>query len=178
MDKLRLESRPFPNPLTPAAGSTVIDLWGETHYAETLEDLPPLFREVATAYEAALEHGAKFSDLKAAIRDRNPGRIKEIWDPIARAWDERTFYDFVASSEAFQGLSFKHREVFGQVGFGTGGWDSDFPNSMLEICASTSPSATRTSASSSGASSRCRKGCGAGRRRRSRIGRRARRSPR
>ena len=50
-----------------------------------------------------------------------------------RAWDERTFYDFVASSEAFQGLSFKHREVFGQVGFGTGGWDSDFPNSMLEI---------------------------------------------
>ena len=25
------------------------------------------------------------------------------------------------------------REVFGQVGFGTGGWDSDFPNSMLEI---------------------------------------------
>ncbi|MDH3755837.1 MAG: FAD-dependent oxidoreductase, partial [Acidimicrobiia bacterium] len=24
-------------------------------------------------------------------------------------------------------------EVFGQVGFGTGGWDSDFPNSILEI---------------------------------------------
>ena len=51
VDKLGLESRPFPNPLTPAAGSTVIDLWGETHYAETLDDLPPLFREVATAYE-------------------------------------------------------------------------------------------------------------------------------
>ena len=29
--------------------------------------------------------------------------------------------------------SFHHREVFGQVGFGTGGWDSDYPNSMLEI---------------------------------------------
>ncbi|MGZ0218779.1 MAG: amine oxidase, partial [Acidimicrobiales bacterium] len=44
-----------------------------------------------------------------------------------------TFYDFVASSRSFSELSFRHREVFGQVGFGTGGWDSDFPNSMLEI---------------------------------------------
>jgi tryptophan 2-monooxygenase len=48
-------------------------------------------------------------------------------------WDDRTFYDFVANSKAFSKLSFQHREVFGQVGFGTGGWDSDFPNSMLEI---------------------------------------------
>ena len=48
-------------------------------------------------------------------------------------WDERTFYDFVVSSRAFQQLGFRHREIFGQVGFGTGGWDSDFPNSMLEI---------------------------------------------
>ena len=47
-------------------------------------------------------------------------------------WDDRTFYDFVASSKSFSELSFRHREVFGQVGFGTGGWDSDYPNSMLE----------------------------------------------
>ena len=133
VDKLGLESRPFPNPLTPAAGSTVIDLGGETHYAETLADLPPMFREVAAAYSAALDEGARFSDLKAAIRARDTARIKEIWNPIVKAWDERTFYDFVASSRAFQKLSFRHREVFGQVGFGTGGWDSDFPNSMLEI---------------------------------------------
>ena len=60
--------------------------------------------------------------------------IKAIWNPLVREWDERTFYDFIASSDApFAGSSFRHREVFGQVGFGTGGWDSDFPNSMLEI---------------------------------------------
>ena len=29
--------------------------------------------------------------------------------------------------------SFAARELFGQVGFGTGGWDTDFPNSILEI---------------------------------------------
>lgn len=132
-DMLGLESRPFPNPLTPASGSTVIDLEGETHYAESLADLPDLFREVAAAYDAALEEGANFTALKTAIKARDKARIKEIWDPLVRDWDERTFYDFVASSPAFQKLSFRHREVFGQVGFGTGGWDSDFPNSMLEI---------------------------------------------
>ncbi|MGR3795893.1 flavin monoamine oxidase family protein [Vannielia sp. SX4] len=130
---LGLESRPFPNPLTPAAGSTVIDLLGQTHYARTLADLPPLFQEVAQAYDAALEEGASFTALQQAIRDRDTARIKELWNPLVAAWDERTFYDFIASSEAFQKLSFHHREVFGQVGFGTGGWDSDFPNSMLEI---------------------------------------------
>jgi len=133
VDRLGIQSKPFPNPLTPAAGSTVIDLLGKTHYAETLADLPPLFHDVATAYDKALEDGANFSALKQAIRDRDRARIKEIWNPIVRQWDERTFYDFVASSDAFRSLSFHHREVFGQVGFGTGGWDSDFPNSMLEI---------------------------------------------
>ena len=131
--KLGLESRPFPNPLTPAAGSTVIDLEGETHYAESMADLPELFHEVAAAYDEALEEHAGYSALKAAMRDRDVLRIKALWDPLVAAWDERTFYDFVTSSSAFSRLSFRHREVFGQVGFGTGGWDSDFPNSMLEI---------------------------------------------
>lgn len=133
VDLLGLASAPFPNPLTPAAGSTVIDLLGQTYYAKTLQDLPQLFQDVARAYDQALETGANFTALKDAIRARDIPRIKEIWNPLVKAWDERTFYDFVTSSDAFQALSFHHREVFGQVGFGTGGWDSDFPNSMLEI---------------------------------------------
>lgn len=133
IDKLGLESKPFPNPLDPAAGSTVINLEDETHYAETLDDLPQLYRDVAHAYDQALEEGANFTTLKEAIRQRDPKKIKEIWAPIVKDWDERTFYDFVTYSSAFKKLDFRHREVFGQVGFGTGGWDSDFPNSMLEI---------------------------------------------
>ena len=133
LDLLKLKTMPFPNPLTEAAGSTVIDLEGETHYAEKLTDLPELFQEVAAAYDQALEQGARFSDLKAAIAARDAKDVKTIWNQLVKDWDERTFYDFVASSEAFQKLSFRHREVFGQVGFGTGGWDSDFPNTMLEI---------------------------------------------
>ncbi len=129
---LGLESKPFPNPLTPAAGSTVVDLEGQTHYARTLADLPPLFREVADAWAAALDE-LGFGDLQQALRQRDVPRLKALWDALVPLWDDRTFYDFVAQSRAFSKLSFRHREVFGQVGFGTGGWDSDFPNTMLEI---------------------------------------------
>jgi hypothetical protein len=132
-DLTGLERKPFPNPLDPASPSTMIDLEGEISYIEGEQDLPPLLREVAGAWTAALETGADFAALQAAITGRDVAALKQIWNRLVPLWDERTFYDFVASSPAFQKLSFRHREVFGQVGFGTGGWDSDFPNSMLEI---------------------------------------------
>jgi lysine 2-monooxygenase len=130
--RLGLRTRPFPNPLTEAAGSTVVDLSGSVHYARKPADLPPLFGEVADAWSKALE-GVHFSEIQAAIRDRDAARLTRYWNRLVPEWDDRTFYDFVAGSASFSALSFRHREVFGQVGFGTGGWDSDFPNSMLEI---------------------------------------------
>lgn len=132
VDLLGLKTRPFPNPLTPAAGSTVIDLAGQTHYARSLADLPPLFQEVAQAWDEALAE-LGFGELQAALRARDAAGLKALWNRLVPLWDDRTFYDFVAQSRAFSKLSFRHREVFGQVGFGTGGWDSDFPNTMLEI---------------------------------------------
>ncbi|MGB7181763.1 MAG: FAD-dependent oxidoreductase [Burkholderiaceae bacterium] len=131
--QLGLGLKPFPNPLTAAAGSTLIDIEGRSYYAESEVDLPPVFRDVMAAWDAALEEGARFSDLKQAIRARDAVAVHQIWHPLVRQWDERTFYDFISTSRAFRALTFHHREIFGQVGFGTGGWDSDFPNSMLEI---------------------------------------------
>lgn len=133
VDKLGLETKPFPNPLSAASNSTVIDLDGRTYYAEKTSDLPALFHEVAEAWADALESGAHFSEIQQAIRDRDVLRLKTLWNELVPLWDDRTFYDFVATSRSFAKLSFLHREVFGQVGFGTGGWDSDFPNSMLEV---------------------------------------------
>ncbi|GAB0118107.1 flavin monoamine oxidase family protein [Acidisoma sp. 7E03] len=130
-----IETRAFPNPLDAVTPSTLIDLESEQFYVEGDGGgrLPPLLQEVSDAWSEALELGAEFSALQGAVRNRDVARLKEIWNRLVPLWDERTFYDFVASSPAFQKLSFRHREVFGQVGFGTGGWDSDFPNSMLEI---------------------------------------------
>ncbi|MDT9595357.1 NAD(P)/FAD-dependent oxidoreductase [Nocardioides zeae] len=131
-ERLGLANRPFPNPLTPAAGSTVVDIGGETFYGRTLADLPPEFAEISRAWDAALEE-IGFTELQDAIRERDASRLKKLWDELVPVWDGRTFYDFLASSEAFRRLPFRSREIFGLVGFGTGGWDSDFPNSMLEI---------------------------------------------
>lgn len=133
LDQMGCKTRAFPNPLTAAAGSTVIDLEGQTVFARSLADLPPAYQDIAQAYAQALKDQASFPDLQAAIAARDIGQIKALWNPLVAAWDDRTFYDFIAGSEAFRRLDFQHREIFGQVGFGTGGWDSDFPNSMLEI---------------------------------------------
>ena len=132
LDLLGLETRPFPNPLTPHAPTTVVELEGVGHYAETLDDLPDLFREVSEAWTAALAE-VGVPAIKDAIRRKDQVEVRRLWTGLVSDWDDRTFYDFVATSDAFSKLSFRHREVFGQVGFGTGGWDSDFPNSMLEI---------------------------------------------
>ena len=131
-DRVGLDSAPFPNPLTAAAGTTVIDIEGQTYHGATLSELPPEFAEVARAWDEALEE-IGFSALQDAIRARDVGALKRLWNELVPTWDGRTFYDFVATSQRFSKLPFRYREMFGLVGFGTGGWDSDFPNSMLEI---------------------------------------------
>ncbi|MGI9334358.1 MAG: flavin monoamine oxidase family protein [Gammaproteobacteria bacterium] len=133
VDLLGLQTRPFPNPLAPATSSTVIDLEGAPVYIEKPEDVPILLQEVEQAWEEALHAEVDVSAMQTAIRARDVPRIKAIWDRLVPLWDDRSFYDFIATSQAFARRSFRHREVFGQVGFGTGGWDTDFPNSMLEI---------------------------------------------
>ena len=132
-DLLKLKKRPFPNPLTEAAESTVIDLAGQQVYAESLDDLPAIYKEVANAWDEALKTQAHLVEIQDAIRNRDVDSLKTLWNELVNVWDDRTFYDFIATAPAFKKLSFRHREIFGQVGFGTGGWDSDFRNSMLEI---------------------------------------------
>ena len=133
VDLLGLETQDFPNPLAEATSSTVIELAGKKHYAEKPSDLPPFFREVAEAWKAAVNDGAKFVQMRDAIKARDMPRIKELWNELLPLMDEQTFYGFIAASESFKKAGFAHREAFGQVGFGTGGWDTDFPNSILEI---------------------------------------------
>jgi monoamine oxidase len=128
-----LETKPFPNPLSAAANSTLIELGGKEYYAQRAADLPAVFQEVEHAWHQALDQGAHFAALRSAIQARDPVAIKSIWNPLVERLDEESFYGFIAKSKAFKRLGFRAREIFGQVGFGTGGWDTDFPNSILEI---------------------------------------------
>nr|WLD25875.1 amine oxidase TurO [Streptomyces sp.] len=131
IDLLGLRTGPFPNPLAPATPSTLIDLGGVRHTARTPEQLPDVYQEVAAAWEKALQERAELSTMRDAVRRRDVGTIKHVWDRLVREFDDQSFHGFLATASAFR--SFRHREVFGQVGFGTGGWDTDFPNSLLEI---------------------------------------------
>ncbi len=131
--KVGIETIGFPNPLAPDTPSTVIELGGVKHYARTKDDLPKRFAEVERAWAEALEEGAHYGELTAAIRARDVATIKRLWHHLVESLDEESFSGFIANSKAFRELGFRAREMFGQVGFGTGGWDTDFPNSILEI---------------------------------------------
>jgi monoamine oxidase len=131
LDEMGLETETFPNPLSEATSSTVVDLKGESHYAQTLADLPDVYHQVADAWLKTLEELAALGPLQEAVRQRDAMRLKEMWNELVRRYDDETFYGFLARSVPFH--SFRLREVFGQVGFGTGGWDTDYPNSILEI---------------------------------------------
>ena len=82
------------------------------------------------AWHETLVRGAGWRRCRRRSGTGTP-RIKAIWDELVEQLDDTTFYGFLAASPEFR--SFRHREVFGQVGFGTGGWDTDYPNSILEI---------------------------------------------
>ncbi|RJQ83715.1 flavin monoamine oxidase family protein [Amycolatopsis panacis] len=131
IDKLGLKTTPFPNPLSNAAPSTVIDLYGRTHHARHASELPRIFGEVSDAWAKTLQEQAGLSLLEDALRRRDIPTVKTLWNDLVAKYDTESFYGFLTSSPQF--ASFEHREIFGQVGFGCGGWDTDFPNSALEI---------------------------------------------
>lgn len=133
VDQLGLETREFPNPLADVTPSTVVELKNETVYAEEAEDLPDFYREVAEAWKRALVEDAELDAVQTAIRARDTATLKRLWNELVVKFDDESFYGFLASSRAFGELSFEHLETFGQVGFGSGGWDTDFTNSILEV---------------------------------------------
>ncbi|WP_408642121.1 flavin monoamine oxidase family protein [Speluncibacter jeojiensis] len=133
VDLLGLATEPFPNPLDEDTPSTVIELAGDRHYARTLADLPPLFRNVDRAWRRCLDDEALFSHIQHAIVHRDLDEIKRLWNTLVPKLDDESFYGFISGSAAFAKVPYRYREIFGQVGFGTGGWDTDFPSSILEV---------------------------------------------
>ncbi|GAA2778359.1 NAD(P)/FAD-dependent oxidoreductase [Crossiella cryophila] len=131
IDLVGLATRPFPNPLAECTPATLVDLGGQQHLARELADLPSLYQEVADAWDKTLRESAELATLDDALRRREVGTLKAVWNRLVAELDDTSFHGFLATSPFF--ASFRHREVFGQVGFGTGGWDTDFPNTVLDV---------------------------------------------
>src|SRR5438067_8127781 len=89
VNKLGLQTLPFPNPLTEAAGSTVVDLEGETYYAGSLGELPPLFTEGAAPWPPAPEE-ARYPDTQNAIRARDVPPLHSLRNARLPRWPDHT----------------------------------------------------------------------------------------
>src|SRR5947209_4817659 len=83
VDKLGLQTRPFPNPLTEAAGSTVVDLEGDTDYASALGDLPPRSRGSRAGWRTA-RRGLAFPTSRTAFGPVTGGRLRPVGTALGR----------------------------------------------------------------------------------------------
>lgn len=126
---LDLKTEPFPNPLTTTARSTLIDLLGETYYIEGTGPVPEKFASIAAKWNQALEDHFQFTRMQTAIKENDSATIKSIWNRIVRQYDDVSFHRFLVDA----GFTYDEIYVFGQVGFGSGGWNTDYPNSILEV---------------------------------------------
>ena len=139
-------SAPFPNPGSEAAGSTVVDYRGLQEYYEPGSDIYPIpekyteledqmfggdgvegFLEKPPVYLTAVQERMQEGSIDEAY-------IKQVWnrlltDPEHR-YDDVSFY---AGLKQLSPWSPDDINLFGQIGFGTGGWNTDYPNCFLEV---------------------------------------------
>lgn len=132
-------SAPFPNPGSAAAVSTVVDFREEQTYYETgtgQYPRPPVYERIESEFfdvfmEMAPIH---FSEMERAMSEGtlDQNRIKAIWNDMlgTHGWDNLSFH---AAMVDHAGWSAEDITLFGQIGFGTGGWNTDYPNCFLEV---------------------------------------------
>lgn len=127
-------SADFPNPGSAATPSTVVDYQQQQVYYEG-NDLPPAYAEIERLlFEVFLEQDPiKFTEMETAMSagSIDQARIKTLWNAILDAgWDNLSFF---AAMVEQAGWSREDIDLFGQIGFGTGGWNTDYPNCFLEV---------------------------------------------
>ncbi|AKA25184.1 flavin monoamine oxidase family protein [Pseudomonas chlororaphis] len=134
-------STDFPNPGTAAAISTVVDYQGEKVYYEV--DGNPAFPKPQEYvdlenqfFDEFLEH-YHFAAMEAAMSEGSidQQKIKELWESVLKpatgtSGDDVSFYAALLQNS---GWTKAEIDLFGQIGFGTGGWNTDYPNSILEL---------------------------------------------
>ena len=138
-------SAPFPNPGSAAAVSTVVDFQGK----------PPVYYEVGGPGAEIYPKPKEYDDLEEAMfgengflnkapmyydavqnamasKKPNLAKIKEVWNDLLleHGWDNISFRHALVDVAKWSPETI---ELFGQIGFGTGGWNTDFPNGFLEV---------------------------------------------
>jgi len=131
-------SEAFPNPGSSAAVSTVVDFEGDKYYFEGDEGAfprPPRFKDIEDRFfgEFLEQQPIRFTEMENAMSAGSIDQvlIKQIWDNIlSEGWDNLSFHAAMVEQARWSAADIN---VFGQIGFGTGGWNTDFPNCFLEV---------------------------------------------
>jgi tryptophan 2-monooxygenase len=132
-------SSDFPNPGSAAAISTVVDFREEQTYYETGTGnypRPARYEEIeSNFFNVFLDADPiKFSVMETAMSEGtlDPLLIKTIWNDILlnHGWDNLSFHAAMVEQARW---SDEDITLFGQIGFGTGGWNTDYPNCFLEV---------------------------------------------
>ncbi|HKT30356.1 flavin monoamine oxidase family protein [Dyella sp.] len=133
----------FPNPGSEAAGSTVVDYQGRQVYYEAGSDDYPIPSEYVQLEEEMFgEDGflnrkptnlyEMWDCMTGEIDPVKQETIKQIWNDLLtkEKWDDISFYEALTR---ISGWGPDKINLFGQIGFGTGGWNTDYPNCILEV---------------------------------------------
>lgn len=135
----------FPNPGTKGAHGTLVNYRGSSDYYEILDKKTV---EENTKLEKYRALGAKWNDFLSSppfnlskMQDalkKNPddqesrAEIKKLWNSLVESHDDVSFHQALKVAKSVK-WEFADIELFGQVGFGSGGWNTNYVNSFLEI---------------------------------------------
>ncbi|SFB13852.1 Flavin containing amine oxidoreductase [Collimonas sp. OK607] len=138
-------SAPFPNPGSESAVSTVVDYEGKITYYENRGEgisnpFPPpkeyldLEDDLFGPDGFLNEDPINYDEFQRALLAGNTDweEIKRICDAllVAHKWDNLSFHSALVEVAKWDT---KKINLFGQIGFGTGGWNTDYPNVFLEV---------------------------------------------
>ena len=123
LDKFGLDySRKFPDPLVVP---TTLFFKGEKYFIPVDGKLPPVIYDAVRAWKAFIK-----PQVDKMIRVWNkPEMLIRQWEKFVEEYQHKSFYQVLNEN----GLSKQEIEYFGLIGIGTGGFDSLFQISFLEI---------------------------------------------
>ena len=123
LDKFGLDySRKFPGPLVVP---TTLFFKGKKHFIPVDGKLPPVIHRAMKAWEALIQ---PLVDKMRRVWNK-PEKLIYQWEKLVEKYQYKSFYQVLIEN----GLSKQEIQYFGLIGLGTGGFDSLFQISFLEI---------------------------------------------
>ncbi len=140
INKVGAYTAPFPNPGTAASFGNLVNYRGENFYYERDSKnfpIPSHFVALEQDWQDMLDGSpTNFQQMRQALIRKDITTIKRIWNNLITgtesidSFDNISFYNYL---KMYGNWSMDEIDLFGQVGFGTGGWNTDFPNCILEV---------------------------------------------